>query len=96
MCTYDSCRLLSVVLPSFVENPFTKEARFNFELLKQVAYKAQKLMDDIVDLENEKIERIYQKIQSDPEADEIKQVEKDLWKKIAQKLIGGRRTGLVT
>jgi ribonucleoside-diphosphate reductase alpha chain len=94
LCPYDSCRLLSVVLPSFVVNPFKKDAYFDWESFRKAVYAAQKMMDDIVDLEQEKIMAIVRKILDDPEEDEIKQVEKNLWMKILQKLNDGRRTGL--
>jgi ribonucleoside-diphosphate reductase alpha chain len=85
---------MSVNLYSFVENPFTDKAFFNYDKFKDVVYKAQRLMDDIVDLEEEKINLILQKIENDPEPDEIKAVEKNLWLKILDKLLRGRRTGL--
>jgi ribonucleoside-diphosphate reductase alpha chain len=94
LCPYDSCRLLSVNLYSFVENPFTDKAYFNYDKFKDVAYKAQRLMDDIVDLEEEKINLILNKIENDPEPEEIKSVEKNLWIKIKSRLLDGRRTGL--
>lgn len=94
LCTYDSCRLLSINLTKFVDNPFTKEASFNWERFKHVVYIAQKLMDDVVDLEEEKINAILKKIENDPEEDYIKLVEKQLWLKIKTKLLDGRRTGL--
>lgn len=96
LCPYDSCRLLSVNLYSFVEHPFTDKAYFNYDKFKDVVYKAQRLMDDVVDLEEEKINIILNKIENDPEPENIKQVEKDLWLKIKTKLLDGRRTGLVT
>jgi ribonucleoside-diphosphate reductase alpha chain len=83
-----------VNLYSFVENPFTDKASFNYEKFKDVAYKAQRLMDDIVDLEEEKINLILKKIENDPEPEEIKAIEKNLWIKIKEKLLQGRRTGL--
>jgi ribonucleoside-diphosphate reductase alpha chain len=94
LCPYDSCRLMSVNLYSFVEKPFTDKAYFNYDKFKEVVYKAQRLMDDIVDLEEEKINLILNKIENDPEPEEIKIREKDLWIKIKNKLISGRRTGL--
>lgn len=94
LCPYDSCRLLSVNLYSFVEHPFTDKAFFNYDKFKDVVYKAQRLMDDVVDLEEEKINLILKKIENDPEPDEIKSVEKNLWIKIREKLLQGRRTGL--
>ena len=94
LCPYDSCRLLSINLTKFVDNPFTSKASFNWKKFKQIVYIAQKLMDDVVDLEEEKINRILKKIDNDPEAEEIKAVEKNLWLKIKNKLLQGRRTGL--
>lgn len=94
LCPYDSCRLLSINLYSFVDKPFTSGATFDWERFKHVVYIAQKLMDDVVDLEEEKINKILEKIDSDPEDDKIKAIEKDLWLKIRGKLLQGRRTGL--
>ena len=94
LCPYDSCRLLALNLFSYVENPFTPEATFNFELLKEHVAKAQRIMDDIIDLELEKIEAIQAKIASDPEGDEVKSAEKHLWEKIYNKSSLGRRTGV--
>lgn len=94
LCPYDSCRLLSVNLTKFVDNPFTPQAKFNFERFKHVVYIAQKLMDDVVDLEEEKINLILNKIDKDPEDEEIKRIERNLWLKIKEKLLQGRRTGL--
>ncbi|MGZ5284683.1 MAG: adenosylcobalamin-dependent ribonucleoside-diphosphate reductase [Kaistella sp.] len=94
LCPYDSCRLLAVNLFSYVENPFTKKAKFNFELFKEHVGYAQRMMDDIIDLEIEKIDAILLKIESDPESDEIKATEKNLWTKIRKKTIEGRRTGV--
>ena len=94
LCPYDSCRLLAINLFSYVENPFTDKATFNFELFKEHAAFAQRMMDDIIDLELEKIDGILEKIDSDPESDEIKQVEKNMWLKIRQKAYEGRRTGI--
>ena len=94
LCPYDSCRLLAINLYSYVENPFTPEARFNFELFKEHAMLAQRIMDDIIDLEMEKIDMILDKVNSDPEPDYIKQTERDLWNKIKDKTIKGRRTGV--
>ena len=94
LCPYDSCRLLAINLYSYVENPFTPEARFNFELFKEHAMLAQRIMDDIIDLEMEKIDLILAKVDSDPEPDYIKQTERDLWNKIKEKTIKGRRTGV--
>ena len=94
LCPYDSCRLLALNLFSYVENPFTPEATFNFDLLKEHVAKAQRIMDDIIDLELEKIEAIQAKIASDPEGDEVKSAEKHLWEKIYNKSSLGRRTGV--
>ena len=94
LCPYDSCRLLAINLYSYVENPFTPEARFNFELFKEHAMLAQRIMDDIIDLEMEKIDMILAKVNSDPEPDYIKQTERELWNKIKEKTIKGRRTGV--
>ena len=91
---YDSCRLLSVNLFDYVVNPFTPEAYFNWELFKSDVEKALKYMDDIVDLEIEKINKIIEKIDSDPEDEEIKWIERKLWKKIREMTSLGRRTGL--
>lgn len=94
LCPYDSCRLLAINLFSYVKDPFTPSATFDMSLFKtHVAY-AQKIMDDIIDLELEKIDIILNKIQSDPELSEVKQVETSLWKKIRAKCIEGRRTGI--
>ncbi len=94
LCPYDSCRLLAINLYSYVENPFTPQASFNFELFKQHVALAQRLMDDIIDLEQEKIDRIIAKIQSDPQSDEVKHTELHLWEKIKDKTLKGRRTGV--
>ncbi len=94
LCPYDSCRLLAINLYSYVENPFTKDARFNYDKLKEHVRLAQRIMDDIIDLELEKIELIMQKIESDPESDEVKGAEKHLWEKIYHKSKNGRRTGV--
>lgn len=94
LCPYDSCRLLAINLYSYVENPFTPEASFNFELFKEHAMLAQRIMDDIIDLEMEKIDMILAKVDSDPEPDYIKQTERELWNKIKEKTIKGRRTGV--
>lgn len=94
LCPYDSCRLLAINLYSYVENPFTKDARFDFDLFKKHVRKAQRIMDDIIDLEIEKIDAILKKINSDPEEDELKSVERRLWEKIRIKAIEGRRTGV--
>ena len=94
LCPYDSCRLLAINLYSYVENPFTSEAHFNFELFKQHVAMAQRIMDDIIDLEQEKILQIMKKVETDPESDEIKHTEKELWEKISRKTGLGRRTGV--
>ena len=94
LCPYDSCRLLAINLYSYVVNPFTKDAYFDFELFKKHVQIAQRIMDDIIDLELEKIEAIMAKIQSDPESDEVKETEKHLWEKIYKKSGLGRRTGV--
>lgn len=93
LCAYDSCRLLAINLYSYVENPFTEFARFDFDLFKTHVQKGQRLMDDLIDLEMEKIERILAKIESDPEPEEIKRVERELWLNIKMKCLEGRRTG---
>ena len=94
LCPYDSCRLLAINLYSYVENPFTKEARFNFDLFRKHVGLAQRIMDDIIDLEIEKIEKILEKIQSDPEDNIVKRTEYELWEKIMNKTLMGRRTGV--
>ncbi|MBR6655609.1 MAG: adenosylcobalamin-dependent ribonucleoside-diphosphate reductase [Alistipes sp.] len=94
LCPYDSCRLLAINLYSYVENPFTKEASFNFDLFKEHVHKAMHLMDDIIDLELEKIDLIIDKIASDPEDKDVRRVELDLWHKIKDMALKGRRTGL--
>ncbi|MCL3782288.1 adenosylcobalamin-dependent ribonucleoside-diphosphate reductase [Prolixibacteraceae bacterium JC049] len=94
LCPYDSCRLLALNLYSYVENPFTNEAKFNFDLFKKHVAHAQRLMDDIIDLELEKIDAIIAKVDKDPENTEIKRVEKQLWSNIRQKANEGRRTGI--
>lgn len=94
LCAYDSCRLLAINLLSYVEHPFTKQAAFNFTLFKEHIALAQRIMDDIIDLELEKIDTILEKIESDPEADDIKLVEKNLWLNIKDKARDGRRTGI--
>lgn len=94
LCPYDSCRLLAINLFSYVENPFTKEAVFNFELFKKHIVIAQRMMDDIIDLELEKIDKILEKIDADPEMDSVKATEKNLWLNIRQKAYEGRRTGI--
>ncbi|MDO4735534.1 MAG: adenosylcobalamin-dependent ribonucleoside-diphosphate reductase [Bacteroidia bacterium] len=94
LCPYDSCRLIAMNLFSYVENPFTAEAKFNMPLFKEHVIKAMRLMDDLIDLEMEKIEAILTKIKSDPEEEYIKRTEIELWEKIKEKSLGGRRTGL--
>ncbi len=94
LCPYDSCRLLSVNLYSYVENPFTPEASFNFDLFREHVAKAQRMMDDIIDLELEKIDLIMEKIKHDPQCDDIKHAEYHLWEKIKDKSSKGRRTGV--
>ena len=96
LCPYDSCRLLAINLYSYVENPFTDKASFNFDLFKQHVAYAQRIMDDIIDLEMEKIDKILPKIDSDPETLEVKQTERHLWEKIRTKTLKGRRTGVGT
>ena len=96
LCPYDSCRLLAINLFSFVENPFTPEARFNFDKLAEVTAKSQRMLDDIIDLEMEKIDTILAKIDTDPEPEEVKAPERNLWLKIKAKTLRGRRTGLGT
>ena len=94
LCPYDSCRLLAINLYSYVVNPFTKDAYFDFDLFKKHVVLAQRIMDDIIDLELEKIERIIDKIATDPENAEVKRTEKELWEKIYKKSGQGRRTGV--
>ena len=94
LCPYDSCRLLAINLYSYVKDPFTTQATFDFELFRQHVQLAQRIMDDIIDLEAEKIEKILEKIDSDPESVEVKQSERHLWEKIRQKTLLGRRTGV--
>ena len=94
LCPYDSCRLLAINLYSYVVNPFTPDAYFDFDLFKKHVATAQRIMDDIIDLELEKIEAIQQKIEADPESDEVKETEKHLWEKIYKKSGMGRRTGV--
>ncbi len=94
LCPYDSCRLLAINLYSYVENPFTAEAKFNFDLFRRHVGLAQRIMDDIIDLEIEKIEKILTKIQSDPEDNIVKRTEYELWDKIMNKTLKGRRTGV--
>ena len=94
LCPYDSCRLLAINLYSYVEKPFTKEAKFNFDLFKEHVHYAQRIMDDIIDLEIEKIDGILNKIENDPEDYEVKRVELKLWENIKKKAKEGRRTGI--
>jgi len=94
LCPYDSCRLLAINLFSYVENPFTNKADFNFELFKKHIVIAQRMMDDIIDLELEKIDGILEKIEQDPEQDDVKATEKNLWLNIRKKAFEGRRTGI--
>ncbi len=94
LCPYDSCRLLALNLYSYVEEPFTKGAHFNFELFKQHVALAQRIMDDIIDLEMEKIDTILAKIESDPEREDVKRCEREVWQKIREKSLKGRRTGI--
>lgn len=94
LCPYDSCRLLAINLYSYVINPFKPDAYFDFELFKKHVALAQRIMDDIIDLELEKIERIMSKIDSDPESDDVKRTERVLWQKIYTKSAQGRRTGV--
>lgn len=94
LCPYDSCRLIAINLYSYVDKPFTPEASFNFDLFKVHVAKAMRLMDDLIDLEMEKIEQILDKVRRDPEDEDVKRTEKELWEKIQEKSIGGRRTGL--
>jgi ribonucleoside-diphosphate reductase alpha chain len=94
LCPYDSCRLVAINLYSYVENPFTPKATFNTRLYEEHVHKAMRIMDDVIDLELEKVSAIIDKVESDPEQDDIKSVERNLWKKIRDKAIMGRRTGL--
>jgi len=94
LCPYDSCRLLAINLYSYVENPFTKKAKFNFDLFKEHVHYAQRIMDDIIDLELEKIDAILDKVNADPEDEHIKFTEKNLWENIKRKAKEGRRTGI--
>ncbi|GHT09663.1 ribonucleoside-diphosphate reductase, adenosylcobalamin-dependent [Bacteroidia bacterium] len=94
LCPYDSCRLLAINLYSYVKNPFKPNAIFDFDLFKKHVALAQRIMDDIIDLETEKIDAILLKIGSDPEMEEVKHAEKLLWQKIRQKTLLGRRTGV--
>lgn len=94
LCPYDSCRLLAINLYAYIKNPFTPEANFDFDLFKEHVAKAQRIMDDIVDLELEKIDLIMDKISHDPQSDDIKHAEYHLWEKIKDKSSKGRRTGV--
>lgn len=94
LCPYDSCRLLAINLYSYVDNPFTPQATFNFELFKKHVAMAQRFMDDIIDLEQEKIDAILNKVANDPQSDEVKYTERHLWEKIKYKTAQGRRTGV--
>lgn len=94
LCPYDSCRLLAINLYSYVINPFTPDAYFDYDLFKKHVGLAQRIMDDIIDLESEKIEMILAKIDSDPESMEVRQTERHLWEKIQRKTLQGRRTGV--
>ncbi len=96
LCPYDSCRLIAINLYSYVQKPFTPEAYFDFDLFAEHVACAQRMMDDIIDLEMEKIEKILEKIQSDPETKEVKTTELNLWNKIRTKTLKGRRTGVGT
>ncbi|MCU4157897.1 adenosylcobalamin-dependent ribonucleoside-diphosphate reductase [Carboxylicivirga sp. A043] len=94
LCPYDSCRLIALNLYSYVENPFTEKAKFNFDLFREHVGYAQRIMDDIIDLELEKIDGILNKIKSDPESATVKRVERELWENIRKKADEGRRTGV--
>ncbi len=96
LCPYDSCRLVAINLYSYVRDPFTDHASFDFDLFRTHVRKAQRIMDDIIDLEMEKIDKIIDKIASDPETDEVKQTELNLWLKIRKMTLKGRRTGCGT
>ena len=96
LCPYDSCRLLAINLYSYVKHPFTAQAEFDFDLFKKHVAVAQRMMDDIIDLEVEKIEKILAKVESDPECESIKRTEHELWEKILAKTTQGRRTGVGT
>lgn len=93
LCPYDSCRLIAVNLYSYVKNPFTPQAEFDFDLFRDHIMKGQRLMDDLIDLELEKVNQILAKIDTDPENDDIKSVERNLWLNIKMKCLEGRRTG---
>ncbi len=94
LCPYDSCRLLALNLYSYVDDPFTKDAKFNFDKFRNHIAKAMRMMDDIIDLELEKVQLIIEKIGKDPEDEDIRHVEHSLWEKIREKALMGRRTGL--
>ncbi len=94
LCPYDSCRLLAINLYGYVEDPFTEKARFNKELFTRHAHVAQRIMDDIIDLEIEKVDRILEKIAADPEDEDTKSIERKLWENIKRKTLQGRRTGI--
>ena len=94
LCPYDSCRLIAINLYSYIKNPFTEQAEFDFDLFSEHVIYGQRLMDDLVDLEIEKVEEILEKIKTDPEPEKIKNVEIELWQKIKEKCVQGRRTGL--
>ena len=94
LCAYDSCRLIAINLYSYVDHPFSPQARFNYQLFSKHVAIAQRMMDDIVDLEIEKVDAILAKIAADPEDDEIKRTEVNLWKNIREKCLQGRRTGI--
>lgn len=96
LCPYDSCRLIAINLYSYVVNPFTKDAYFDYDLFRKHVASAQRMMDDIIDLEMEKIDRILAKIESDPETLEVKTTELNLWNKIRRKTLQGRRAGVGT
>jgi len=96
LCPYDSCRLLAINLYSYVKNPFTPDAYFDFDMFAGHVAKAQRIMDDIIDLEMEKIDCILEKVDSDPETEEVKAAERNLWQKIKNKTSKGRRTGVGT
>ncbi len=96
LCPYDSCRLIAINLYSYVKNPFTPQASFDFDMFAEHVACAQRMMDDIIDLEMEKIEKILDKINSDPETPEVKTTETNLWNKIRTKTLKGRRTGVGT
>jgi len=91
---YDSCRLILINLSSFVDNPYTSDASFDYDLFSSVTQKAQRLMDNMIDLEIEQVDKILEKIQSDPEPERVKKIERDLWENIREQAMLGRRTGL--